>query len=498
MKKIYTLAITLLLGAGALTSCVDLNQPPKSFISDEDFFAQDGAALKSVPGLYWTLWKGNYEFNCRLMRLNTQADDITISPTKAGNLLSNMYNLSPTLMANVADFESMWANFLDVINESNRLIVYTQIPDNNDTKTIKLKEIVGEAYFMRALSYLYLVRIFGDCPMLVHPKESYATMPRVGVKTLYEEMIIPSLKNAIDWLPEVSRTKDSSSPSKAAAKVCLADAYMNMAGWPLKQTEMYAEAAKLAEEVINSNRYDLIDDYAELWKENNKTNPKEFIFALHHSVANKVASQYGKSFYPVDFYPNAGWADYYGSLEFYNNYPNDSRKDWNYMIEWEVKDNETKEVKLTPFNESKDKLPAIAKYYDYDNGAPGKSQLSNGVTSIYRFADVLLIYAEASAKSSNAVNSLALESLNRVQRRAHSDITTTQNVSEFTKAVFEERGWEFFAEGRRWFDLVRLEKVSEYRSNVWNSSLYQKNNHYYYAIPQAQIDLTHWDNNPGY
>jgi hypothetical protein len=51
---------------------------------------------------------------------------------------------------------------------------------------------------------------------------------------------------------------------------------------------------------------------------------------------------------------------------------------------------------------------------------------------------------------------------------------------------------------KRWFELVRLEKVSEVRAETWNGSLFQSNNHYYFPIPYQQIRLTQWTNNAGY
>lgn len=75
---------------------------------------------------------------------------------------------------------------------------------------------------------------------------------------------------------------------------------------------------------------------------------------------------------------------------------------------------------------------------------------------------------------------------------------TTTDPTAFTTAVSNERGWEFFAEMKRWFELVRLEKVSEVRAETWDGSLFQRNNHYYFPIPYQQIELTQWTNNAGY
>lgn len=111
------------------------------------------------------------------------------------------------------------------------------------------------------------------------------------------------------------------------------------------------------------------------------------------------------------------------------------------------------------------------------------------------------MYAEASTRATNSVNAQALDAIQKVQKRAgyaDNQLTTTTDPVAFTTAVFNERGWELFAEMKRWFDLVRLEKVNEVRPETWNGSLFQRNNHYYFPVPYQQIDLAQWTNNPGY
>ena len=268
---------------------------------------------------------------------------------------------------------------------------------------------------------------------------------------------------------------------------------MNMAGWPLKKgTEYYTKAAAEALDIINSSGLSLTPNYADLWQEELKGNANEHMFALHHSAKFKTASNYGKSYYPRDFAPNAGWADYYVNPEFMNKYPEDARKEHNIMTSWLTKDG------VVEWQNSMDKLPAISKYYGFDEGPAGKSAQANGLTPIYRYADVLLMYAEASNLATGSVNGTALNALQEVQQRANSTLTTTTDSQAFDKAVFAERGWEFFAEFNRWFDLVRREKVAEFKPTQYNSSLFKNNNHYYYPVPSEQIEMTGWTNNGGY
>lgn len=500
MKKIMiyvAIAGCLLLG----NSCADLDQDPQSFLTTPEFFetATTNDISLVIDGLYNSMWQGNYGFNSRMMRINMGADDMTTSPTKLDNLLNYIRDLNPNLTSNDADFTTAWGLFYKVIYDANMCIQYTKINTGSEKDTEARKALIGEAQFMRALSYFYLVRIFGDVPFYLQNDDASDRMPRTSVEEVYEKGIIPSLQEAIKLLPNRSRSGNSSRPSKWAAEACLADVYLTMAGWPLKKgTQYYAKSAEVTLNIINNSGLTLTPSYSDLWKENLKKQANEHMFAIHNSVADKMASQYGKSFYPADFYPNAGWADYYASEAFMLKYPQGERKGWNYMTEWAIKKVGNDTI-FTNYKNSKDGLPAISKYYDYDNGKPGASAQSNGLTPIYRYADVLLMYAEASNLATGSVSPMALKCLQDVQKRAKSSVTTTTlNSKDFDNAVIAERGWEFLAEFKRWFDLVRREKLSEVKPTEWATSLYKANSHYYLPIPNKQIELTGWTNNAGY
>ena len=328
------------------------------------------------------------------------------------------------------------------------------------------------------------------------------------------------MKYAVENLPETPRVGNSSTPTKWAAETCLADVYITMAGWPLKKgQEYYALAAEVAKDVLDNNGYHKQEaNYEDLWKEANK-NSSEFMFCLHHSHANKVmASNYGKSYYPVNFFDassntvRSGWADYYARKEAYLNYPDDKRKEWNFMAEWPSSEGEVvgttsngKPIYGTiTWEESSDGLPCISKYYDYDQGYPGQNAQANGVTCIYRLADAKLLYAEASTRATGSVNSQAVEAVRSLQNRAGyaergiPEVSTSVSADDFLNIVSNERNYEFYAEMRRWFELVRTEQVSVKRAETWNGSLFQTQNHYYFPIPSAQILLTGWTNNAGY
>lgn len=499
MKK-YIYAAALFASSLSMNSCVSLDQDPQSFLRFETFPKDASNLASAADALYVDLWNGNYGLNCRLQRINVGADDVTYRAAKPNNPLALIEDLYPNITQNDADFSTLWSLFTKAIYDSGKIITETPVNEaDNSKEAVALRAVVGEAYFVRGLSYFYLVRLFGDVPLILTPEDAEKKdMQRVAVADIYDKAIVPDMERAVKWLPATSRTKDASTPSKWAAEAALGDIYMTMAGWPLnKGKEYYAKAESVLGDAIQNSGLKLSTHYADLWKEANKTTEKEFLFGIMHSNANKKASNYGKSYYPSDFAPNAGWSDYYASEKFYLAYPNDERKAHNFMTEWNTKKG------VVNYKKSADKLPAISKYYDYNDGLPGKSAQSNGITCIYRYADILLMYAEASVRATNSVSAKAVNALQEVQKRAQgyaddATVTTTTNPSEFLDAVFDENGWEFFAEMRRWFDLVRLEKLKDVKPTEWANSLFKANNHYYFPVPYTQIELTNWANNAGY
>ena len=511
MKKLTylaTLAGSMLIAA----SCVDLNQEPQSFISEEEYISTiNQKSLESaVTALYNNLWHDNYGFNSRIQRIQVCADEITYRAAKPGNELAYYDQLGPNIGANTADFDTSWELFYFTIANANKLIHFAKAPaDATEEEVAKFNGALAEAYFLRGLSYFYLVRMYGNVPIVPeNGNETAINCPLNTPEEVYTKMIVPSLEYAVKWLPETPRSGNSSTPTKWAAETCLADVYITMAGWPLKKEEYYAKAASAAKDVLDNNQYHQQEaNYEDLWKEANKNN-SEFMFCLHHSQANKVmASNYGKSYYPADFYnidegkAPGGWADYYARKEAFEEYPDDKRKDWNFMTEWYSTANNNQ---LTSWQDSPDGLPCISKYYNYNQGKPAASAQANGVTSIYRLADAKLIYAEASTRATKSVNTQAKDAVKSLQDRAGyaersiPEVTGNETPEEFLNIVSNERKYEFYAEMRRWFELVRTEQVSVKRADKWNGSFFQTQVHYYFPIPSQQILLTGWENNKGY
>ncbi|MGN0037342.1 MAG: RagB/SusD family nutrient uptake outer membrane protein [Bacteroidaceae bacterium] len=496
-KRILLSSLTLL----PLTGCTDLRQEPLSFLTPENIAYDEANITNLANGLYRSLWHWNYGYCCRLFTLTLGADDVIAGQlSKARVIVIDELRADPTISE--LDVQYFWQNMYSLVLNANLLIEGIDASEYGNLTEKERKAYMGEAYFMRAFAYYNLVRIFGDVPAVVNSQSTEDVLGnkaigRNTVADIYDRIIVPDLKKAEEYLPEQPRTGDNSSVGKIAAQTCLAEVYLTMAGWPLKRTACYALAADKAREIIQApyNKHRLTDHYADLWREVLKSDNTEHIFAVNCSRLNSMASQYGISFLAVE---ENGWSDYLADEVFYLRYPDDERKAWNYQTTYSV----AGKPKPNSYKQSAMKSPFIKKYRDYGTDAAQ----SDGIIPIYRYADVLLIYAEAQNMAAGGPDELAYKCLNDVRRRASGGIDNNApdglTCEEFDRYVFDERGWEFFAEYKRWFQLVRREKVEECnRDNPRVAAaghIDRNQQNYLMPLPPKQVELCHFPQNAGY
>jgi hypothetical protein len=130
--------------------------------------------------------------------------------------------------------------------------------------------------------------------------------------------------------------------------------------------------------------------------------------------------------------------------------------------------------------------------------------------AIYRYADVLTIYAEASAMANNGPTDDSYEALNKIRRRAYGVDIDAPNaeidysgltLEEFREAVWTERAYEFMMEGRRWYDMLRMGE-DKAKQIAADANLTLGDEDFLFPIPRQEIDnndqITEADQNPGY
>jgi starch-binding outer membrane protein, SusD/RagB family len=363
-----------------------------------------------------------------------------------------------------------WNYFYATVKSANSLLQnYTKATTATEEQR---NNAAGYAYFMRAISYFYLTRTWGEVPMPTEamPQEN---RPNATVTEIYN-LIVGDLQKAETMLPDhwsgkLVQNGTDIMATKGSAKALLANVYLTMAGWPLKQTDKYALAAAKAKEVIDGKAtwgYDLMTNYADIWKIGNKFN-KEAVFACYYNNDIPAWSwENGNMMGPNPFSPDyeeGGWDDGYGEIAFYNKFPAGARKNATYQTAYFVKNDPNNVV---TWQNTLTKHPYFLKYRD-DNSYDWATHKANdwwgsATTFIIRYPEVLLTYAEAKAMSSG-IDATAYSAINQVRQRAGlSALQTGLTQTAFRDSVVAERGWEFAAEaGIRWFDLVRTETVQK-------------------------------------
>lgn len=513
--------VTSCMASILLSGCVDMVQEPRSFLTPETIVYDQKTIEIMANGMYNDLWGGNYAYNCRSQILGLGADDIVTGSMEKRHALVDQLNVTSTL--HDQDVLIMWQNMYNVVRSSNTML--RDVSASNDVSESVKNQYLGEAHFMRAFAYFNLVRYFGPVPAILDPdcnEDMYGhgtgSISRANVADIYDKIIVPDLIAAEKMLLPEARTNDNSRASRGAAKACLADVYLTMAGWPLKRTECFALARDKAKakEVIDhtdTKAYSLASTYESLWKEATKSSDEEHIFALNHDSSNNTASNYGRSYYAT-VESSSAWSDYLADSCYYVRYPNDARKAFNFVASFKIEGTPRPlNYKATPM-----RSPAINKYRDYtprnSAGAIVMTAQTDGITPIYRYADVLLMYAEAQNKADGSPNALAYDCLNQIRARSIKNdagknysytVASGMSSEEFDKAVFDERGWEFFAEFKRWFHLVRTEKVLE--ANMYNPRVKAsieaygiagkpKEQYYWMPLPIQEVQQCGFEQNP--
>lgn len=480
MKKLIiniVAVITISLPIGCNKS---LEEHPVSIISPVNFYKSDGDFNEAINGAFAPLWGGYGGFDfIPLYVMTAGADDVTSRPSAPELRQYDMFNPSLTDTRS----SGMWANFYKSINSCNLIIANVADADAVSADNKKIYE--GQARFLRAFDYYWLTRLYGEVPIIATPEDqgNAATIGQSSVSDIYK-LITDDLTIAESDLPPTF--SDKGRPTKGAASSLLASVYLTMAGWPLNDVSKYALARDEAKKVIDMGIYSLEPNFANLWKVSNALTSKEIIFQfLGSSSSFPTASHHHVSFRPGE---EGGWNDIMSEARFFNAFPPGPRKDASFHTVFT-------DANHTTWQNSTVGQPYIEKYRDAGDGATEDGPVLNfdgsGNWIVMRYAEVLLIYAEASNMAEGGPSADALDAINQVRRRAggynqavYPDLLPDMSQQDFETAVINERAWELAFECKRWFDLVRKEMVVEV-----NKDLYPNVDAHHMLLPKPATEL---------
>jgi hypothetical protein len=350
--------------------------------------------------------------------------------------------------------------------------------------------LMAQAKFLRAYNYFMLVRMFGGLPIITEdiPDAITAKIGRSSVADVYN-LIVADFTEAASNLPAQWPTAQQGRPTSDAAKGLLAKAYLTMATAPLNDVSKYQKAADLAKEVMQGGNYKLMSDISKVFTTETKYGP-EMMWSFNSNYADINTD-------PEIYRPGqlGGWGDFRVQREWEQKFPNQARKDA-YLLT---------QINGVPYTQwPEEQNPFIKKFmYDKQEDFDNYSSIMN--MPIIRYADVLLIYAEASNMANGSPTQEGVDAINQVIDRAngyatnpsHPQLTTMMTQKDFDDAVIEERNQELCFEFDRWFDLVRKRILKE--KSIPSIQQNFSETYYLFPIPDNDVQLNPLiKQNPGY
>lgn len=521
MKKIYTIVLAVL-GLGAV-ACTDLSPEVYTDVRKDDYFQTPSQFSTLIANAYSQL-AGEYGYVYRegFWSLQEYTSDEVIVPTRGTDWFDAGVPLAMhqhTWGSNTRDINNGWSFAYGGVTKCNTVIdnIHTLMGDDEEEYSAAAKAGLAEAKILRAFYHLLAMDVYGN----VHIDDGEREIKQLSRKEVFE-WIENELKTNLELVDDGVRYGSMTRP---VAYMILAKMYLNAEVYT--GTARWADAEEYCDKIIDGEYYSLNDNYFDAFRTNNTSN-KEIIFPI---VFDKVYAN-GNMFHLIT--QHYAMRDVFGfttdcwngpcTLEsFYNKYKDgdvrrnqwfvgpvyDTKTDWNTVVNnrsaWTGK-----EVKWTHAESTFPVIITAAVTTKEDptgaNSCEGarffKFEFENGIAHhadsdfpIYRYADVLLMKAEARMRQAGgAVDDTTLDLINQVHTRAGLPAYTAAEVTY--DELLDERGRELAWEGHRRDDLIRFGKFG----GTWEFKEASDKNHELFPIPDWVRDGAPgvYTQNPGY
>lgn len=504
-KKILRLCcmVSLVL---SLAACNKLDLDNYNSVTFDNFWKSEADALVGLSGVFDAYQsQGLAGKNYRMFDLLTDNAYPNNLPEWLEIGTSN-HNSSNTVIA------EFWANYYNVVSRANTVIYQVGAMPESAIKEEARKRIIAEAAFLRAYAYLDLISLFGDIPFYTEPVDPLGEGKGKTPKAEIEAYMINDLKNnVIPYLPATVPPAEQGRITSWAAVALLGKYYLFKQNW--------ADAASVLKEIIDSKAYSLYPDYSTLFTPAGEYS-SENLFEIGF-IESGLDGGEGFSF-QVDtnlapIIPNSAWrpsdalANSYSAIDGLPiSGPNKSPL-YKGRSPYENRDLRLRASLYT----NADVSPDGRKYWNFNNGnnkhavrkyswyTSVQYRNNQGPQNYYmiRYADVLLMYAEAKNEASGPDDSV-YDALFAVRKRAGIlpgeqnnyglDLNMTREAMR--DAIRDERRWEFALEHQRYFDLKRWGILDSIIANLdpnQRSFVFTSPRDYLWPYPQNEMD-----NNP--
>lgn len=448
------------------TACSDfLTEDPQGKMIEDNYFLSQNDLDGAINILYSKVQRAIY--GAEYSSPNWAGDDITALP--GGNKDKFREFDSFKVNNNNAYLPSIWNSNFSIIKAANFIL---ENVDKVPTTDEEIKIGKGQALFWKSVAYFRLVRWFGEVPLL-QTTEMNLNVEKSSIEDVYKQ-ICTDLEEAKRILPtsydKAPRIADglNNYVNKGSAQAVLAAVYMARAGYPLKQTEFYSKAAEMAKAVIdgvedNTYYYTLEPNYKDRFMYQSNPYSQEGVVAVKFNRDNPWGWSGLDSWLAVtqayESVTKGGWGDAVGEIKFWKEMPEGPRKDAIYgsdggKIMVEKGDNQGKRINWYDKNEKGAYIVSechpmfrtllygggpvdTSKEYagnqrgDYtDKEGTLNDAICGQTLYMVTYGEVLLWYAEASARSGSIITQEAKKALQQILDRAYG--TGADNAENYT------------------------------------------------------------------
>ncbi|MBT2621929.1 RagB/SusD family nutrient uptake outer membrane protein [Chryseobacterium sp. ISL-6] len=454
---IYTLTIVLLFSISSCKKIIEVDAPIDR-ISSGSVFLEDGTALSAVLGLYSSLASQTPTFSdgAATIWMGLAADELNYTSTDAEIIA---FNTNMLTSSNSLVYRDFWRNPYEIIYQANACI--EGLERSASLTSLLKKQLTGEALFVRAFCYWYLVNLFSDVPLILNTNyEHNSLIPRTPAQNIMDQIIL-DLQTARGLLSINYPSDGKLRVNYYTATALLSRVYLYRKNWQA--------AEEVATEIISSGKYSLETDLSKtfligsneaLWQ---IAQPENSLFNTIEG-SRLAVSLAGTAIPAYTISPSLN-----SSFEI-----GDKRK-----TSWTA----TKIVGGVTYNFS----------YKY------KVRFSTAAKTEYciafRLAEMYLTRAEARAHLNNLAEAAA--DLNLIRNKAGLTDFVGTDMNAVLGAVLKEKRVECFAEyGQRWFDLKRTGQLDKILSNIKSAWI---PNAALLPIPITELNLNiNLNQNPGY
>ncbi len=453
----------ILLFALSLNSCSDfLDTRAYDFVSPEEFYQNQNDAQMALAGVYSTLATENVygnRYSCMISNVDDLSFYVRPSTQTVTHVYGNDHNTSNT------DIYNAWSSIYKGIESAN--ILLERIENSNIDEAVKTR-IKGEAKFLRAYYHFLVAQAWKDVPIR---KESFKDVSKSALAATPQaealDWIISEMEETITMVDDEMYDNRPSYVKKTVVEGILARVCLTRAGYPTNGGKPYYEkAAAYAKSVKDAQKHGLNPDVYEMWK---------------RMASDRYDTEYNESMWEVEFIGSreldGNWTDgrignVIGNIQKNGSTEGLGYSYWFYggsLILWDLYDGNDKrrDLSMAPYQiDAKDQYiywkdnqivqRACGKFRrEWETLMPRHKNYTQENYPIIRYADVLLMLAEAENEVNQSPTPLAYEAINTVRERAGIEPLSGLSYAEFQQELRDERGRELCFESLRKYDLVR-------------------------------------------